>query len=109
MAEKTHKYTVTLPDGGVVTRTTHRTYTHVIIGKCPEKGMDSKYCALTWAGTPALAMKAKQTEANKRYLDPVPTGKFHKTTYGEMLPIMKHVKSNRPVWIDVRAIPVKQG
>lgn len=73
--EKQHTYMATCPDGMVVTRTTKRTYTHVIVGRFsdwywaahrkqyqeePGNFTVNSYWAITWAGTPALADKAEQ-------------------------------------------------
>jgi hypothetical protein len=70
---KKHTYFAVLPDGRIVTRTTHRTYTHVIIGKHADwywnsfrRGYEQKFNSsaenhffvISWAGSPELALKA---------------------------------------------------
>jgi len=64
---KKRKLTATLPDGGIATRTTHRTYTHVIASR---KG-DSKWRAEGWAGSITLAKKrlaAEQSDVRRGWL-----------------------------------------
>tara|TARA_R100001594_G_scaffold41146_1_gene73137 strand:+ start:259 stop:561 length:303 start_codon:yes stop_codon:yes gene_type:complete len=57
---KKRKLTATLPDGGIATRTTNKTYTHVIAVKTGSGQWD----ALGWAGSPELAAKRLATETN---------------------------------------------
>ena len=54
---KTQKLSVTLPDGRVITRKTHRVYTHAIVNKhCVAQV--TKSADMSWCGRPELAAKA---------------------------------------------------
>ncbi len=62
---KKQKLTATLPDGAIATRTTHRTYTHVIAGRLadhPNFEGNGDWVVLGWAGRRELAEKRLDAE-----------------------------------------------
>jgi hypothetical protein len=63
---KKPKYTVTLPDGQVVTRDTVRTYTHVVV--CQQKA--GPCYVLNWCGRKDLADKALSQAIARHYPSP---------------------------------------
>lgn len=97
-------YQAILPSGEVVTRTTERTYTHVII--CRQAGKpEASLFALTWAGSPALAEKAARATISRRMETSIGTGKFRVLSDGYKYEVMRTVKTTSPVWADVQIIP----
>jgi hypothetical protein len=95
-----HTYKVTCPDGTIVTRTTDRKYTHVIVGRDkepnrPGRNFGDKFFAITWAGTPALAEKAYLHAKNAEFL-----------TYQGVRPGKKAQRTGNLIYADVKKIEV---
>jgi hypothetical protein len=79
-------------NGQTFTRTSHRTYTHVIVGRWAYEPEGTPLFAITWCGTPALADKAFGSKRNMKV-------RFHEPERGRY--------KGMPSMAEVAKIPVQ--